>query len=533
MGNNSSSWFSIKTSKEEEEEKKKLKASLTEYDNTMNTIKRENMFKGTIIICIVYAIFGFLLLLLSYFSDSIRDLLFNKFLAFTLVYIIGSIVIIFIMLYYIYTFEPVKINRYNEIDDISCPDYWEVEIIDDNYIGDSFDPNYASEFKYRCVLNDEIFDKANMFKYHNLNNYRMTNNIGRTKSDPDLIGAYNINVDTDFNSNYKNNGKKYNLYVDVNKFKANHEDSSYTKLNAKKELSKQLNIYNDSNRIDNILTNLKNIALLENNYQINTSNKSANNLLTTSNILNPKGNFGIWQKSNTGIGSTEYLKLSSTEGDNNLLLINWNGLDYTYLSNILNETNITSIKVVSDSAHITNEQTPPGGGTTQICLGMIKYKSQTDKKIYFEPYFATGLLKLIFTANGTTVAIIDSNNTDPKNNIITKTRLYKTTLSTTQNKSTYTGTTSGTGVTLASDTFINKAGPILQAYNKTNYRPDSYAADNINTSYQVPLLCDAIYPKLFARFEKEDTKNENHNDIRCAYSKICGIPWSDLRCPSN
>jgi hypothetical protein len=164
---------------------------------------------------------------------------------------------------------------------------------------------------------------------------------------------------------------------------------------------------------------------------------------------------------------------------------------------------------------------------------MIKYKSQTDKKIYFEPYFATSLLKLIFTDNGITVGKIDSNNTDPKNNIITRTRLYKTTQSTIENKSTYTGTTSGGGVTLASDTFINKAGPILQAYDKSNYRPDSYTENNINTSYQVPLLCDAIYPKLFARFEKEDTKNENHNDIRCAYSKICGIPWSDLRCPSN
>jgi hypothetical protein len=434
------------------------------------------------------------------------------------------------MLYYIFTFEPVKIDRKNDIDDISCPDYWKVEIIDDKYIGDSFDKIYKNDFKYKCVLDKDIFDKSQMFKYHNLKNYRMTNNIGRTKlaADADLVGSYDSTKDDDFNTDYKNNEKNYNLYVDVNKYKANPSDTDYTATNSKKELSKQLNIYNDSARVDDVLTSLKKIALLENNYSIN-KDKTATNLLTDSNILNPTGNFGIWKNNNTGIGAT-YANLNAVTASNNLLLINWNGLEYNFLSNILNETGITSIKVVSNSLSTSDENTAPNG--TFYCLGMIKYKSQTDRNIYFEPYYPSTLLEAkIFKSDGTSV--LHANNRDIKNNIITKTFLYKSTLSTSSgDKDTYTGTDAGlNSIRATNDTFIGKKGPILQAYDKTKYRPNSYtAADMSNAANQIPLLCDTVYPKLFSKFENYDIKNENNNDIRCAYSKICGIPWSDLRC---
>jgi len=516
-----SSWFSSKVDDVKEQNK-----NLTEYDITMNTIKHENMFKGTIVICIVYAIFGFILVLLSYLSESVRDLLFNKFLPFTIVYIIGSILIISVMLYYIFTFEPIKIDRKNDIDEISCPDYWNVEIIDEKYIGDSFDKNYINDFKYKCVIDKDVFDKEQMFKYHNLNNYRMTNNIGRTNYTINDVGKYKPSFDPIFNDDYKDNGKYYNLYVDVNKFKSASNDDNYTE--AKKNFAKNLNIYNDSTRVDNIFSNLQKIAVLENNYAIDKDG-NAINLLNTSNILNPKVNFGIWKKDNSSNDGTTYNDLNATDTNNRLIVINWNDLDYKYLSTILDEPKITSIKVVSDSADITNFSTAPAGGTTNYCLGTIKYKSAADKKIYFEEYRADGLLLSIFPASNQD-GIIHANNKDSKNNIIIKTRLYKSTYEETTVKNTYTGAANGTGSIVASyDTFIGKAGPILQAYDKEIFRPDSYTKTQLNEN-QAPLLCDTIYPKLFSKLENYDIKNENNNDIRCAYSKICGIPWSDLRC---
>jgi len=551
MGNNSSSWFSIKTSKEEEEEKKKIKASLTEYDNTMNTIKRENMFKGTIIICIVYAIFGFLLLLLSYFSDSIRDLLFNKFLAFTLVYIIGSIVIIFIMLYYIYTFEPVKINRYNEIDDISCPDYWKVEIIDDNYIGDSFDSNYTNEFKYRCVLNDDIFDKANMFKYHNNINYRMTNNFNNiNNSDINKIGKYKSSIDANFNTDYKINSNLYNLYVDVNNYSTNKTGTETSFLVNKKNLTKDLNIYNDSTRVDNIYSNLRKISLLQNNYEINNTNNNATNLLLkkygsyTKQIFNPDINFSIWPKNNNSITN---IVLSAIESNNALQIINWNNITKNQLDNLFLSTT-TNYNVVALKIGI--ETTTPG---TYYCLGLIKKDSADSNKFYYYPtQFTMGFrntaanyLNAIFpygNPGSLAVSTVLSTNVDQKNLIFKTTKLFKIVNTSTNNDYNDYNNISSVGIPVSNiridDTGI--PGPRIQAYDTTKYNVDNITKDNLhgtgvlaNDNYQVPLLCDAIYPKLFARFEKEDTKNENHNDIRCAYSKICGIPWSDLRCPSN
>jgi hypothetical protein len=405
------------------------------------------------------------------------------------------------------------------------------EIIDDKYIGDSFDKIYKNDFKYKCVLDKDVFDKSQMFKYNNLKNYRMTNNIGRTKllSSDDLVGAYDSSKNDDFNTDYKDNGKNYNLYVDVNRYRVNPSDISFTATNSKKELSKQLNIYNDSARVTNVLTSLKKIALLENNYSID-KDKSATNLLTTSTILNPTVNFGIWKKSNTGLGSTNYADLNAAPASNKLLLINWNGLEYNVLSNILNETGITSIKVVSNSLSTSDALIAPSG--TFYCLGMIKYKSQTDKNIYFEPYYQSTLLETLIFKPDKSASVLNSANIDIKNNIITKTFLYKSTLSTAiDDKAAYTGALAGVVSMPSSDTFIGKAGPILQAYNTTIYKKDNYTETEMNdVTNQIPLLCDTVYPKLFSKFENYDIKNENNNDIRCAYSKICGIPWSDLRC---
>ena len=49
----------------------------------------------------------------------------------------------------------------------------------------------------------------------------------------------------------------------------------------------------------------------------------------------------------------------------------------------------------------------------------------------------------------------------------------------------------------------------------------------------IPLKCDTVYPLYFA---KEDLKYSNENNssnkniFRCAYSKACSIPWTDIGC---
>ena len=45
----------------------------------------------------------------------------------------------------------------------------------------------------------------------------------------------------------------------------------------------------------------------------------------------------------------------------------------------------------------------------------------------------------------------------------------------------------------------------------------------LNTS-NAPLICDRLYPAFLANQDKDT------NAIRCAYSAICGVKWSDMHC---
>jgi len=132
-----------------------LKPKYTIQTNSYNDInfeKRMNMFKGTILICVCYGIFAFLLMISTAFSATSRVILFDNFLPFTLIFIIGTILIISLMVYFIFSYIPVNISY--RLDGISCPDYWNVELLDDNYIKNSFDPSFPSSyFKYKCVMN--------------------------------------------------------------------------------------------------------------------------------------------------------------------------------------------------------------------------------------------------------------------------------------------------------------------------------------------------------------------------------------------
>ena len=508
MGGNkhNSDWFSSN----DDSDDKNDKDVLSEYDKTMNTIKLENMFKGTILICIVYAIIGFILVLVAYLSESVRDLLFNKFLPFTIVYIIGSILIIFIMLYYIFSFKPVKIFKDNNIDEISCPDYWEVKIIDEKYIGNSFDPNYADDFKYKCVMNKNVFDKKTLFEKST--NLRMTNNMSNLITTANNVNKYDSAKNAPFDDDYKKNGNLYNIYTDVN----TNTNTSYN--DTKKYITSNLGIYNDVQRVDNIFSNLRKISLLENNYKIDDTGKAID-LLNTEITFNPEINNTIWNKTNATEAQTI---LSSTASNNKMIIFSWNNLTYNILDNYLSQKDIAFIKVTS---------TKNGDSTTKYCLGVIKYDSIDSNIIKFIPNTSANITSIHSN--------LDANNKDGKNLTIFNTNLY-TCINTIQDKTQHNFDTITSSTPTSNINLIGDKGPILQLYDSTKFRPASLTDSELHgvtnpdeltpTDYISPLLCDTVYPKLLSRFEGNIKGNDAKNDIRCTYSKMCGIPWSDLHC---
>ena len=483
---------------------KKNEIKLTDYDITMNIIKQENMFKGTIIICIIYAVVGLLLVILSYFFDKIREFLFDTFLAFTIVFIVGTILIVSTMLYYIFTFKPVKINKGNNIDEISCPDYWTATIIDDKYIGANFDPNYTNEFNYKCEMNTDIFDKKELYKKNNL--YRLTNNYSYTKTSVNENGKYDSAKERDFDRDYDINSNNYKLYVDLNSQPLN---DIY--------LASNLGIFNDKKRLDDVNNNLNKIALLQNNYEID-SKGNANDLIYSSNILNPYVNFTVWNKNNTALLDNA---LANGPDLNGINIIDWGDYNYDYLSNILSEKNVTCIKITAKIDDNSNKY-----------LGRLEFDTTDDihKYIFFKQHNITDWSTINFDTS------TDGSNIKDSNNIIRETILYKWYNDEERSKSLDVGASFShtDGSRIYNDNFKHLK---LQIYNKSKFRPQNIQSDKITknpsltdgTNYISPLLCDTVYPKLLSRFEN-DPNNSNNNDIRCAYSKICGIPWSDLKC---
>ena len=183
-------------------EKKDNGDNLTDYDLTIYNQKREKVFWGTIAICIIYALIGFIIFISSYFSEKAKAILLNRFLPFTIVFIIGTILIVFFLAYQVNDFKPIRIDKSATYDDLSCPDYWKLQKIPITEKEKIFDSNVNPLlFQYRCVMDPNIFNKGNIAKT-NQTTMKITN-AGSSSDGPILT--------TDPN-NY-NNGRQYLLYV--------------------------------------------------------------------------------------------------------------------------------------------------------------------------------------------------------------------------------------------------------------------------------------------------------------------------------
>ena len=140
-------------------------------DDELNTYATERLdkYKITIAVCIIYGILALLLLLLALFTEWGKRVLYDKMAAFVFTYIIGTIIIIIYLANEIYNFKPKKMDNSLGYDTHMCPDYWKLQnMTDDEFVdkkGDKFfnsdvNPNH---FRYKCVLDDNIFTK-NKFK---------------------------------------------------------------------------------------------------------------------------------------------------------------------------------------------------------------------------------------------------------------------------------------------------------------------------------------------------------------------------------
>lgn len=483
---------------------------LSDYDITINAIHQDNMFKGTITVCIIYAVFALILIGLAYTFDNIRELLFDKFLPFTLIYIIGTITIIMIFIYFIVSFKPRKIEKTRVSENVSCPDYWKLEVLDDDVINKSFDvENYNKNlFKYRCVMDENIFDKKTIYSQDNQkyssNVYRLGNispyYTGYLESK--YTGVYNVDRISDIKDNIDN--KSVYLYRDVLTYASS-------------------NLSYDGKSNSNIIKDLRDAAFIMNNYKA-VYDKDKKDVAGYTNIFNDKYESAdsseyttkhkIYYDSPPALTwATPAIGTNSLSADAiTVPTIPASSVAIKYFATVYdwNDTKSSIIDTFGTKRPINVYivDTDKSDNNNWAKVGQIKFDD--SGQLYFESKHEITIDSDFFTTN--------------KLMYFPYTYLTTTDLSSIQNYS--------KSLVENKDIYIN--GPKIRLVNHlerviafNNSGNNSDAITQNYTTSTVPLTCSAVYPSLLA---SNENKYEYNNTLRCAYAKVCNIPWSDMNC---
>jgi hypothetical protein len=451
------------------------KPKISDYDITVYNIKRNNMFKGTVLMCIIYAIFAFILIISAYVSENIKTLLFERFLPFTLIYIIGTIVIILIFVGLIFSFKPEKIDNTSEYPRVSCPDYWKLELVDDYDTKTLFDTQYDNDlFKYKCVMDKNIHNNYNIFinesKSNDNTSFRLTNfNSNLINSDfyNNATSGSNMNNYNDFNNHY-------NIYKDINSY-----DYTASPFN---------NIIDDNFNNAKLHSNLIIASFGMNNYKIDNNNYKQIHDKINYNSYNIQP---IAWNYNKVSDSNVYPVHPNIPANNISVLVNWNNLTYDKYIDVFG----------NKKSYVHNINSANNASTI---LGSISVNKENNNLLYKSE-------SSIAKANLNNISSYSSN-------------MYSGYIS---NKSTAVSSSTADVTAIKNETLNYNIEPLkLIIYDNSNIT----SIDSTKTSGKIiPLVCDKMYPAFLAYM---DDKDESKNKLRCAYSKICGVTWSDMNCKS-
>jgi len=168
------------------------------------------LYKGTFVVCLVYGITAFLLLIIILFTNWGKEYIYNKFAPAVITFIGGSIIIIISLISSIYNIKPRKIGNDIESDNnIMCPEYWKLEkvpepikeeiIINNNNYGSQIIPEINSDrnanIQYRCVYDKNVYGKTDDY-------LKMNNDISKIKYYPGF-NTSNLAVKSITNKNAK------------------------------------------------------------------------------------------------------------------------------------------------------------------------------------------------------------------------------------------------------------------------------------------------------------------------------------------
>tara|TARA_B100001540_G_C15816779_1_gene648016 strand:+ start:6426 stop:7436 length:1011 start_codon:yes stop_codon:yes gene_type:complete len=105
----------------------RYRSTLTENERKKFDKNTQKTYKKTFWLCVIYALIALVILLVGIFSQWGNNVFFTELFAFVITYIIGTIIIISLLTWSIYSFDFPEIKKELNSDANYCPDYWKNE----------------------------------------------------------------------------------------------------------------------------------------------------------------------------------------------------------------------------------------------------------------------------------------------------------------------------------------------------------------------------------------------------------------------
>jgi hypothetical protein len=159
------------------------KNKLDDFSRSKFEVNRQKSYKLTYMTCIIYSIIAFGIIFIAALTDWGNNLFYNELYLFTMTFIVGSILIISLLVYKVYSFDFPDLTKKITNDAYYCPDYWISKTINpsgeyDEVTGESeeqvtnkfFGENNYSHFNIECSLSG-IYNMNMLFDNDVLNNH--------------------------------------------------------------------------------------------------------------------------------------------------------------------------------------------------------------------------------------------------------------------------------------------------------------------------------------------------------------------------
>lgn len=147
-------------------------SSLDQEQRDLFFAKKLKLFKITIMVCVIYGTIAAAILITMFYTQWGKRNLYENAAYFIATYILGTLLIIFYLIYLVASFKPTALKNNHSYDSDMCPDYWKLENITKESLQDAEGKDYIdvdkntnlnrNHFKYKCSMEPTIFSPEKM-----------------------------------------------------------------------------------------------------------------------------------------------------------------------------------------------------------------------------------------------------------------------------------------------------------------------------------------------------------------------------------